>query len=99
MMELVVHDEYILDDVKNFFSTSFLGLSDLTQQYINIMTNVRENGFKSGKTADALETFISQVSMETTDENISADVVSPCVSRYCDHFIDRIDDADQKLYD
>lgn len=97
-MELIVHDEYI-KDVKNFFSTSFLGLSDLMSQYINIMRTVRENGFKSGKTADALETFISQVSMETTDENISADVVSPCVSQYCDNFIDQIDDADKELYD
>lgn len=97
-MELIVHDEYI-EEVKNFFSTSFLGLSDLTSQYINIMRTVRENGFKSGKTADALETFISQVSMETTDENISADVVSPCVSQYCDNFIDQIDDADKELYD
>lgn len=98
-MELIVHDEYILEDVKNFFSTSFLGLSDLTAKYINIMTTVRENGFKSGKTADALETFISEVSMETSDENISADVVSPCITQYCDNFIDQIDAADKELYD
>lgn len=97
-MELIVHDEYI-EEVKNFFSTSFLGLSELTAKYINIMTTARENGFKSGKTADALETFISQVNMETTDENISADVISSGISRYCDNFLERIDDADKELYD
>lgn len=97
-MELIVHDEYI-EKVKSFFNTSFLGLSDLTSQYINIMTEVQENGFKSGKTSEALETFISQVSMETSDKNVSADVISSGIARYCDNFLDKIDEEDKELYD
>ena len=97
-MELIVHDEYI-EEVKNFFVSSFDGLANLTNKYISIMTDARENGFQSGKTADALETFISQVSMETSDENIAADVVSGSISQYCINFLDQIDDADKELYD
>ncbi len=97
-MELIVHDDYI-EDFKSYFSTSLLGLADLTSQYIKIMTTVRENGIKAGETANALEAFISQVSMETTDNNISADVISNTTQQYCDNFLEQIDDADEELYD
>lgn len=97
-MELIVHDEYI-EEVNIYFSEQYAGLAELIAKYTDIMTNVRENGIKAGKTANALETFISQIDMKISDENISSDVMSSCVSRYCTSFIDRINEEDKELYD
>lgn len=96
-MELVVHDEYF-EEVGDFLSKHIKKQQEIIFDYYRIMENVCEEGLKQGKTADALNEFINEVYMETSEDNLDEDLLADTLYIYCKNFVTRIDENDEDLY-
>lgn len=96
-MSLIVNDDYI-KEFGEFLQEQSKQISDAISTYIRIMTFVKNNGIKQGKTAEALEEFISQVKSGSGKQYTDISSQGTKANRFCATFVDKIDDADKDLY-
>ncbi|MDD2978582.1 MAG: hypothetical protein PHN80_01280 [Hespellia sp.] len=91
-MDVVVEDEYI-QEMQQEFDEEYERLSQVVKEYISILKEITASGITHGKTANALKEFTSLAEeLRQVGRHRSA------AKRYCQNFLDKIDDADGDLY-
>ena len=91
--ELKIDDDYVAE-VSAYIATELNDLDSAYQNYIGIMTNIREDALFKGLTADALEAFIEYA--QTIEGKLSELGVTS--QNLCDKFIQDVDLIDQYLF-
>ncbi len=95
-MNLIVEDKYI-SEMGEFLLNEYTELQDAIERYQDILLGLLDQGFMEGRTHDAIQEFVDQVSAFGKMNNTSATSTGKKYKMYCDQYISKLDDADRNL--
>ena len=95
--DIIFIDEYTVE-LGESVKIELYRINDVLQKYLQCLTKICEIGLIEGKTADALNAFISDANKKIAGENICTIGDSIAASSGYNEYVSKIDDADDPLY-